>query len=95
MPYTWTIQIHDATAARNPVQLETWVHMARGWELIDIMQVDTLDKAYEVAKSIRADREHMEAYNYPVIIAAVRFAPCEHHRLATWYGTYNAGDTNA
>ena len=95
MPYTWTTQIHNTTAGRSRVQLETWVHMTHGWELTGIVQLDTLDKAYEVAKTIRADHSFLDSLRAPVIIAAVRFAPRGHHRLVTWHGNYNEGDSNA
>lgn len=95
MPYTWTTQIHNTTAARNGIQVETWAHMAHGWENIGIMQVDTLDDAYRAAEAIRADFTLPHMIKTPVIIAAVRFAPRGHHRLVTWHGTYNEEDTNA
>lgn len=95
MPYVWNTQFHNTTAGRSRVQLETWVHTAHGWELTSIMQVDTLNKACEIAGSIRADHAFLEKFQSPVIIAAVRFAPRGHHRLVTWHGTYNEGDSNA
>ena len=95
MAYTWTTQIHNTTAGRSRVQLETWVHMAHGWELTGIMQCNTLDDAYEVAGTIRADHAFLDRFRSPVIIAAVRFAPRGHHRLATWHGAYVEGDTDA
>ena len=60
MTYTWTTQIHNTTAGRNSIQLETWVHMAHGWENIDIVQADTLDDAYEIARSIRTNHAFLE-----------------------------------
>ena len=95
MTYTWTTQIHNTTAGRSRVQLETWVHMAHGWELSGIMQADTLGKASEIAKTIREDHAFLDKFRSPVIIAAVRFAPRGHHRLVTWHGNYNEGDTDA
>ena len=95
MAYTWTTQIHNTTAGRSRVQLETWVHMAHGWELTGIMQCDNLDNAYEGAKMIRADRAFLDKLQAPVIIAAVRFAPRGHHRLVTWHGTYTKDRTDA
>ena len=95
MTYVWNTQIHNTTAGRSRVQLETWVHMAHGWELTGIMQVDTLDKAYEVAGSIRADRTFLDKFRSPIIIAVVRFAPRGHHRLVTWHGTYSEDNTDA
>ena len=95
MAYTWTTQVHNTTAIRNRVQLETWVHRSHGWELTSVMQCDTLDHAYEAAKTIRADRTFLDKVQSPVIIAAVRFTPRGHHRLVTWHGTYTEGDTNA
>ena len=95
MPYTWTTQIHNTTAARNRVQLETWVYMAHGWELTSIMQCDTLDMAHEASSSIRSDQVFLDMFRSPVIIAVVRFAPREHHRVITWHGTYSEGDTDA
>lgn len=95
MAYTWTTQIHNTTAGRNRVQVETWVHMAHGWELTRIMQADTLDKAYEFAQAIRADRTFLDKLRAPVIIAAVRFAPRGHHRLVTWHGTYSEDNNDA
>ena len=94
MTYTWTTQIHNTTAARNRVQLETWVYMAHGWELTSVMQCDTLDHACEIARSLRT-RAHTDGTTRPMIIAAVRFAPREHHRVITWHGTYVEGETDA
>ena len=95
MAYTWNTQIHNTTAARNNVQVELWAHMAHGWENVDIVQVDNLDKAYEVAGEIRRNHAFLDRFQSPIIIAAVRFAPRGHHRLITWHGTYNEGDSNA
>ena len=95
MPYTWDTQFHNTTAGRSSVQLETWAYMAHGWENIDIVQVDTLGKAREIAKAIRENHAFLERFQTHVIIAAVKFAPRGHHRLVTWHGTYNEGDTNA
>ena len=79
MTYTWTTQIHNTTAARNGIQVETWAQMSRGWVNIDIVDVDTLDEAHEVAKAIRMSR----TFRAPTIIAAVQFEPASHHRLVT------------
>ena len=95
MTYTWNTQFHNTTAGRSRVQLETWAHTADGWENIDIVVTDSLNKACEVATSIRENRAFLDRFQSPVIIAAVRFAPRGHHRLITWHGTYVEGDTNA
>ena len=95
MTYTWVTQIHHTTAGRNNIQVELWTHTEHGWENIDIVQADTLDDAYEIAKSIRANHAFLERFQSPMIIAAVRFAPRGHHRLVTWHGAYVKGDTNA
>ena len=95
MPYTWTTQVHNTTAGRTDVQLETWARMAHGWENIDIVQADTLGKAREIAQTIRENHAFLDKFQSPIIIAAVRFAPRGHHRLVTWHGTYNEGDSNA
>ena len=95
MPYTWLTQIHNTTAARTNIQVELWAHMSHGWENIDIVVTDTLNKACEVAATIRENRAFLERFQSPMIIAAVRFAPRGRHRLVTWHGTYNEGDTNA
>lgn len=91
MAYTWSTRVHSTTAGRNRIQLETWVHMSHGWELTGIMQCDTRDNAYEVAKTIRADHSFLDKFRSPVIIAAVQFSPRDHYRLVTWYGTYSEG----
>ena len=95
MPYTWTTQHHNTTAGRNNIQVELWAHLAHGWENFEIRQADTLDDAYEIAGKIRANHAFLEELKSPIIIAAVRFAPRGHHRLVTWYGTYNEGGTDA
>ena len=91
MPYTWTTQIHNTTAGRTDIQVETWVLMSQGWLNIDTVQVDTLDDAYVTTKAIRSNH----TFRTPAIIAAVKFAPRGHHRLVTWHGTYVEGDTDA
>ena len=95
MPYTWTTQHHNTTAGRNNIQVELWAHSAHGWENLEIRQADTLDDAYEIAGKIRAKFTFLHKLQCPIIIAAVRFAPRGHHRLVTWYGTYNEGDNDA
>ena len=95
MPYTWLTQIHNTTAARTNIQVELWAHKPHGWENIDIVQVDSLDKAYGVAGSIYTNQEFLDKFQSPIIIAAVHFAPRGHHRLITWHGTYNEEDSNA
>ena len=91
MPYTWTTQIHNTTAGRTDIHVETWVLMPHGWENIDIVQADTLYEAHKTARTIRSNH----TFQTPAIIAAVKFAPRGHHRLVTWHGNYNEGDTNA
>ena len=95
MTYTWTTHVDYTNAGRNRINLETWVHMAHGWELTSVMQCENLDSAYDAAKRIRADRTFLYNFWSPVIIAAVRFTPRGHHRLVTWHGTYSEGDTDA
>lgn len=96
MSYTWITQIHNTTTPyNNNIQVELWVHMSHGWENIDIVQAGTMDKAHEVARSIRSNHAFLERFQAPMVIAAVRFSPRDHHRLVTWYGTYNEGNIDA
>ena len=95
MAYTWTTQIHNTTAGRSNIQVEVWKYMGHSWENVDIVQVDSLDNAYEVAGDIRSNHAFPDKFNSPTIIAAVKFAPRGHHRLVTWHGTYVEGDTSA
>ena len=95
MTYVWNTQFHNTTAGRSRVQLETWAHTADGWENIDIVVTDSRDKACMVAQRILENHAFLDRFQSPIIIAAVHFAPRGHHRLVTWHGTYNEGDTNA
>ena len=95
MSYTWTTQIHSASGARSNIQVELWVRMAHDWVNIDIVRVDTLDKAQEVARSIRSNHAFLERFQAPMIIAVVQFAARDHYRLVTWYGTYSEGNIDA
>ena len=94
MPYTWTTQIHNNTADCDNIQVELWTHMAQGWENLNIHCADTMGDACEIVRSLRTSA-YLDGVKRPMIIAAVRFAPREHHRLGTWYGTYSEGDTDA
>ncbi len=95
MPYTWTTQMHITTASRNDIQVEAWVRKPHGWENVETSWADSLDVAYEVSRSIRANISSLPGYRAPITIAAVKFTPRGHHRLVTWHGTYNEGDSNA
>ena len=95
MTYVWNTQFHNTTAGRSRVQLETWAHTADGWENIDIVVTDSLNKACEVAATIRENHKFLEKFQSPIIIAAVHFAPRGHHRLVTWHGTYSEDNTDA